>query len=59
SSHFNDLIYTDAVVSAMKTKMPIGSEVKVFENAGHFLHREVFPAYIKALKQFLSLSNGQ
>ncbi|MEO1451695.1 MAG: alpha/beta hydrolase, partial [Bacteroidota bacterium] len=51
----NDLIYTDEVVSAMQQKMPSGSDVVVFKNAGHFLHREVFQEYISVVKPFLGI----
>lgn len=53
----HDLIYTEAIISAMKEKMPEGSQTVIFKNAGHFLHREVFAEYIIALKAFLNISN--
>lgn len=53
----HDLIYTEAIVNAMKEKMPEGSETVVFKNAGHFLHREVFTEYMTTLKVFLNISN--
>ena len=51
----HDLIHTEDVLSAMRKKMPVGSQVVSFENAGHFLHREVFPEYIVILKKFLNI----
>lgn len=53
----NDLIYTEAVIKAMKGIMSKGSETVVFENAGHFLHREVFDQFLAVLSEFLNLSN--
>ncbi|MFT5821446.1 MAG: pimeloyl-ACP methyl ester carboxylesterase [Crocinitomix sp.] len=53
----HDLIYTENIVSSMKEKMPKGSKTVVFKNAGHFLHREVFPEFISELKAFLKSNN--
>jgi pimeloyl-ACP methyl ester carboxylesterase len=54
----HDLIYTEAIVSAMKEKMPQGSQTVVFKNAGHFLHREIFTEYMITLKDFLNIPNS-
>ena len=53
----HDLIYSEKMVSSMKEKMPKGSKTVVFKNAGHFLHREVFPEFISELKAFLNNKN--
>lgn len=53
----HDLIYSEKMVSSMKEKMPVGSKTVVFKNAGHFLHREVFPEFISELKAFLNNKN--
>jgi len=50
----NDDIATEQVVQSMKTKMPEDSRTIVFENAGHFLHREIFQEFIAELKLFLN-----
>lgn len=54
----HDLIYTDDVILAMKNNMPEGSKVVDFKNAGHFLHREVFSAFINEVKSFLDIQNN-
>ncbi len=52
----NDDIATKEVVESMESTMPAGSKTIVFKNAGHFLHQEIFPEYIKELKLFLGIS---
>ena len=49
----NDKGVTKKMVKQMRAKMPEGSKVIVYENAGHFLHREVFDVFIKDLSAFL------
>ena len=49
----NDGIATPDVIERMKKQMPQGTKTTVFENAGHFLHREIFPQFIKELGFFI------
>lgn len=49
----HDGVLNDAMVQAMKKKMPQGSKTIIFKNAGHFLHREVFTEFIKGVKSFI------
>jgi len=49
----NDAIARPEIVESMKKAMPEKSKTTVFKNAGHFLHREIFPEFIKELKLFI------
>ena len=49
----NDAIAQPDIIARMNRTMPPGSKTKVFKQAGHFLHREVFPAFIAELRAFL------
>ena len=51
------MIAQPEIIQKMKETMPEGSKTTVFKNAGHFLHREVFPEFIKELKKFIQLDN--
>ncbi len=52
----HDIIYSEKLASAMQDKMSNGSKTVVFKDAGHFLHREIFPEFISELKAFLNIN---
>jgi len=53
----NDIAVSKKILSDMETKMPKGSKVVLFRNAGHFLHREIFNQFIEEAQIFLSIEN--
>ncbi|HAP60369.1 MAG TPA: hypothetical protein DCR93_13035 [Cytophagales bacterium] len=49
----HDDIAQPEIVKLMEEKMPEGSKTQVFENSGHFLHHEIFPEFIREVKEFI------
>lgn len=50
----NDAIATEAILEAMRAKMPNGSKTVLFKNSGHFLHKEIFKEFISEVKLFFN-----
>jgi len=49
-----DGIAIQEIINEMDEKMPKGSKSILFKDAGHFLHREIFPEFISEVKLFLN-----